>query len=302
MGHPLPRSRYKTAASYAHTVPNFALVDVETANSWQGSICQIGICHVEAGKIADTWQTLVDPQEPFDRGCMRVHGITPEQVEGAPVWSDIFPEVQRRLSGLVVSHGSFDKSALQEACHRYCLCPLQCLEWRDSATLIRRTWPERYSRRGYALHKLAADFGLALRHHDALADAICAAQIVLKAFAAGATMDLWRHGQTRRRGWSPYVYTPACRQDGPLGAQLLVFTGRMSLPRRAAVRLVTSLGGSVGTRVTSHTTALVVAPRPGGPNISSKESRAMELVAQGHHIRLLSEAEFHVWVGTDPAS
>lgn len=180
--------------------PDFALVDVETANTGQDSICQIGVCHVEAGSIADTWTTLVDPQSLFANRLMRIHGISQDKVAGAPTWPDVYPEVQKRLAGLVVSHGAFDKAAVQKTCARYGLEQLKFREWRDSTTLVRRTWPNQFGKSGYALADLAHVFGLEFQHHDALDDAICAAKIVLKAFEAGATMELWRHGRSGRRG------------------------------------------------------------------------------------------------------
>ena len=42
---------------------SFVAVDVETANSDRGSICQIGVVSVEQGQIVDEWQTLVDPRD-----------------------------------------------------------------------------------------------------------------------------------------------------------------------------------------------------------------------------------------------
>ncbi len=104
------------------------MVAVEAANHWPGSICQIGICHVESGEISETWQTMVNPQIPLGRKRIRVHGDTPRQVERVPVWSKIYPEVQRRMAGLVVSHESFDRNALQEACHDYGSSPLRFME------------------------------------------------------------------------------------------------------------------------------------------------------------------------------
>ncbi len=135
--------RHKTAATYAHTAPDFALVGVETANRWQGSIWQSRDLPCRSWRRCRRLANPGEPQEPFDRSRMRVHGITPEQVDGAPVWSDISPDVQRRLLGLVVSHGPFDKSALRQSCRRHGLRSLQRVEWRDSATLARHTWPER---------------------------------------------------------------------------------------------------------------------------------------------------------------
>jgi DNA polymerase III epsilon subunit-like protein len=45
---------------------NFVAVDVETANSSLASICQIGAAFFIDGKLCETWETLVNPEEYFD--------------------------------------------------------------------------------------------------------------------------------------------------------------------------------------------------------------------------------------------
>lgn len=41
----------------------FVALDVETANADQASICQVGLVRFEGGDVADTWETLVDPED-----------------------------------------------------------------------------------------------------------------------------------------------------------------------------------------------------------------------------------------------
>ena len=158
---------------------DFVSVDVETANSKYSSICQIGIVIVRSGRIEDVWSRLIDPETDFGYWNKRIHGIDESMVYGAPTFKEIYSEIASRLSGIVVSHSSFDKSAISQACelHRK---PAIRPQWLDSVTMARRAWPGRPS---YKLDVLAQDLGITLRHHDASEDAKAAAKIALRVCA-----------------------------------------------------------------------------------------------------------------------
>ena len=42
---------------------DFVAVDVETANADIASICQIGVVAFENGRVKESWQTLVNPED-----------------------------------------------------------------------------------------------------------------------------------------------------------------------------------------------------------------------------------------------
>ena len=87
----------------ASDVNSFVAIDVETANSDCGSICQIGVVSVDKGEIVDEWQTLVDPGTPFSDRNIRIDGITAWDVESAPTFSQIYDDVLSKLAGQVVA-------------------------------------------------------------------------------------------------------------------------------------------------------------------------------------------------------
>ena len=92
----------------------FVAIDVETANSDCGSICQIGVVSVEQGEIVNEWQTLVDPGIPFTDRNIEIHGITAWDVESAPTFSGIYDVVLAKLTGQVVAcHTMFDRRAVR---------------------------------------------------------------------------------------------------------------------------------------------------------------------------------------------
>ena len=99
---------------------SFVAIDVETANSDCGFICQIGVVSVEQGEIVDEWQTLVDPGTPFTDRNIGIHGITVWDVESAPTFSGIYDVVLAKLAGQVVAcHTMFDRRELRATCSIY---------------------------------------------------------------------------------------------------------------------------------------------------------------------------------------
>ena len=142
---------------------------------------EIGIVHVEDGQVRDEWRALIDPEDQFDPWNVEIHGIDEEVVKGSSTLPEMWDDLSRRLRGSVlVSHSSFDRTAFEKATDYYELEQLQ-VTWLDSVRIARRTWPDRYGRRGYGLKNIAADLGIVFEHHRALDDAKAAAQIVLKA-------------------------------------------------------------------------------------------------------------------------
>ncbi len=171
---------------------DFCAIDVETANHWVASICQIGVARVTEGRVDKQYSTLVDPEEGFNSFNVRLHGIGPGSVSGAPSFDEVFGELFDLLDGTVlVSHTFFDRNAMNGAAQRYGL-PILPVTWLDSVAIARRAWPERRGNRGYRLASLAADLGISFRHHDALEDARAAAGVVLYAcLETGMDIDDW---------------------------------------------------------------------------------------------------------------
>ena len=160
---------------------DFTAIDVETANNERSSICQIGIAQVRAGKITDRWESLVDPEERFLRRNTEVHGITRGDVYDSPTFPDVYDKLREYLDGeVVISHTSFDRQAIEGAISVYG-CKSLAVTWLDSGTIVRRTWPDKYRRRGWGLANVAKDLGISFGHHDACEDAWAAAQVVLSA-------------------------------------------------------------------------------------------------------------------------
>lgn len=158
---------------------NFVALDVETASTEIGSICQIGIAHFSAGKLSRVESHLVHPQTRFAASHTALHGIRAEMVAHASTWDDVYVSVRPDLLGkVVVSHTFFDRNSIFQACCRSRLSMFSYVRWIDSCEVARSAWPELDR---HSLASLTRHLGLPHRAHDAGEDARVAGQVYLLA-------------------------------------------------------------------------------------------------------------------------
>ncbi len=275
----------------------FIAIDLETANPRMSSICQIGIVTFENGKEVDAEVRLVDPRDYFDPYNVAIHGITEEQVRGAPRFADLHAWLCGRTSGQVVAcHTHFDRVALAQACGLHALDPMPC-NWLDTARVARRAWSQ-FAQSGYGLSNLAQHFGISFKHHDALQDARTAGLILLKAIEETG-FDTREWIERCNSSVSPGSGANLRREgegDGPLVGERIVFTGALQVARREAADMAHEAGAAVEPNVTKTTTLLVVGDQDidklNGQNKSSKHRKAEKQIENGQPIRILGEADF----------
>lgn len=68
------------------------------------------------GKELDRWVQRINPERPIDAKAQAVHGISLADVQGAPTWDQVAPEVLRLLNECdkVVAHNvNFDRTFLE---------------------------------------------------------------------------------------------------------------------------------------------------------------------------------------------
>lgn len=105
------------------------VLDTETT-SLDGEVIQIGIIDLGGNVLLDT---LLKPLDPVSEGARAVHGITDEQLAGAPTLSEVYPELARVLAGktVLVYNAEFDYWRLTYTCRRH-----KC----DERILVRDRW------------------------------------------------------------------------------------------------------------------------------------------------------------------
>jgi len=281
---------------------DFVAVDVETANPDFASICQIGIVAFEKGRVKESWQSLVNPEDYFDDFNVFIHGIDERAVRGAPTFPQVFDTVRKWLVGAVVAcHTPFDRVAVARVVEKYGLPPVDCA-WLDTAKVVRRTWRE-FSRRGYGLANVASKFGIAFAHHNAEEDARAAGEILARAIEeTGMTASEWL--ERARKPIGPASIAVDGNPEGHLYGEVVVFTGVLNIPRREAAQLAANAGCEVATSVGKSTTLLVIGDqdvrRLAGHEKSSKHRKAEELIAKGQAMRILGEGDFRRVVQLPP--
>ena len=167
---------------------DFTAIDFETANSSSASACAVGLARVREGRVVATAGWLIQPPLGHDRFFelnIGIHGIRPDDVATAPTWVDQLDALTAFVGDdvLVAHNAGFDMRVLRSACeatdapcppYRY-ICSLQA---------SRKT----YDLDSYRLPSVAAAAGfLDFAHHDATADALACAHIMIDtALRAGA--------------------------------------------------------------------------------------------------------------------
>lgn len=84
---------------------DYTALDFETANSYRGSPCSVGLVRVRNGQVVDACHWLIRPPEGadgFDAWNTAIHGITAEMVVDAPPWKDVLPHILSFIGGDVV--------------------------------------------------------------------------------------------------------------------------------------------------------------------------------------------------------
>jgi DNA polymerase-3 subunit epsilon len=284
----------------------FVVIDVETANADLSSICQVGIASFQEDGLADCWKSLVNPEDEFDAINVSIHGIDEDQVTNAPNRLGVFPSVSTRLQNrIVICHTPFDRLAVARACDQAGVGSCVCT-WLDSARVVRRAWPQ-FSKSGYGLSSVASYFGIKYQAHDALEDARCAGELLLRSISdTGLSLEQWLVRVEQPIGSSSaHGFRRDGNPDGELCNELVVFTGALSIPRREAAEAAAAAGCRVEDGVTKHTTLLVLGDQDlrklNGQEKSSKHRKAEQLIAKGQALRILGESDFKRIVMTSAA-
>ncbi|MEX0831872.1 MAG: exonuclease domain-containing protein [Nitriliruptoraceae bacterium] len=307
------------------TVGGFVAIDFETANEQRSSPCSVAMVRVDRNRVVQSWSTLIDPEQPFAAMNVSIHGIRPEDVQGAPTFPEVLPRILEtvRTADVLVAHSAaFDVQVLTGTALRYeqnmgAIFPFACT-W----VFSRRWWPgwPSYSL-GHVVDRLAlADDLEGAGHHDALWDATASAHIALRGLQQGGASDFndaaaqagvrlgscggpaYRGCVSSSGGGSKIDPTrdpdAKINPERPLYGLTLCFTGALEqFPRREAAQQVADAGGQFSTNVTTQVDLLVVGRQDlhmlNGAQISSKMRKASKMAADGHPIEIISEADFY---------
>ena len=158
---------------------DFAAIDFETANCERSSVCSVGIVIVRDGEIVDSFYSLIRPEpEYYNYWCTQVHGLTAIDTADAPVFPEVWKQVEPLIEGLpLVAHNkAFDESCLK-AVFRIYRMDYPDYDFRCTLIAARKKWPVGH----HNLDIIAERCGYNLKnHHHALSDAEACAAIALQ--------------------------------------------------------------------------------------------------------------------------
>ncbi len=164
----------------------YVALDIETTGleADRNAITEIGAVRFRDGQVLDTWSTLVNPQRPIPYKIQKLTGITPQDVQNAPVLGAVTSQLAHFIGDApVIGHNvGFEASFLRP----------QGLLLRnpliDTFELARILLPKLTS---YSLASLIEALHLHLQdHHHALPDAEAAKDLFLALVERGHRMDL----------------------------------------------------------------------------------------------------------------
>ena len=308
---------------------SFVAIDFETANSYRGSPCEIGLVRVLDGVVESQFSSLLKPPpgyEYFDSFNTMLHGISADDVADSPEFVEVLPEVLSFVDGLplVAHNAAFDMGVIRDTLNVYG-APYPDFDYFCTLVLSRRI----LDLISYTLPNVATELNVEIiDHHAASDDARVSAEIALKLIERQSATDLldlstglrvapgrmsgddWSgchsRGQQVSDRFSPERMAEiiAAIGDGELdpnseiAGKNVVFTGTLgSMARAEAHARVMKVGGFPEQGVTKHTNLLVFGVqdpshlKPGAEN-SSKFMKAQSLKEKGQDIEVVDEVTF----------
>lgn len=308
---------------------SFVSIDFETANSFRGSPCSIGLVRFVDGQIEHKFSSLIKPPpgyEQFDYFNTMLHGISEEDVEDAPEFVDVLPELLAIIGDLplVAHNAAFDMGVIRDTLNVYGV-QYPKMEYFCTLVLSRKV----LNLLSYRLPIVANELNVEVHsHHDAADDARVSGEIaigLLRRSNENSLLDLansvrvspgyingdsWKgchfKGEPVSDRFSPERLAEIMEAigdgeldpDSEIVGKNVVFTGTLgSMTRAEAHARVLKVGGFPESSVTKHTNFLVFGVqdpshlRPGA-EYSSKYLKAQSLKENGQEIEVLDEVSF----------
>ncbi len=170
----------------------YVAIDFETANNSPISACSVGLAKMEDGVVIDTYYSLIRPASSyFSPFNISIHGIHPEDVEEAPTFQDIWPDILMFIDGdLLIAHNApFDIGIVKALLAHYDFS-VPPLHYTDTVRISRVSFP---SLPNHKLTTISAHFGFDYEAHHALDDAVNCAKVFHRACSLSDEQEVVNH-------------------------------------------------------------------------------------------------------------
>lgn len=305
---------------------DFIAIDFEIANSQMNSACSLGMVFVEDNKIIDKKYFLIQPPKlNIDEEFTKIHGLTLEDLKDAPTFDYVWSEIKHHFhdESLIIAHNAqFDMSVLKNCLITYsldspdfpyaCSIPISTRACRGEG--IKNSLDARTERFGITIDD----------HHNALSDAIACAELVIKCIEIKKRKSIHSYLRTfssiqvrllselkmqttfrigKRKRYNSVSIKDVTAQkfnfdeNHSFFNKNIVFTGDLlSINRRDAMQMVVDEGATIKSGMSRLVDYVIVGKQDktivGKDGMSSKERKALDLIAKGFDIKVIKEAEF----------
>lgn len=301
---------------------DFSVIDFETATIEMSSACSIGIACVKNNAIIGEFYSLVKPT-PLSVSAknFEIHGISVDDLRDAPGFQEVWADVQNIIqnSKYIIAHNAqFDMSVLHET-SKASHFEIDNFQYIDSINLC-----SCYSNgAGNGLDTIARYFEVDNdHHHNALNDAITAANCVIKAVEQSkykSFLDLVSKDNNVKikqfkdlksnklfGGFRKFnsinvnditATTSQFDDSHPFYGKNIVVTGEFEqYSRTEIIQAIVDVGGIVKNTVGKKTDILVYGEQDnrivGEDGLSGKQEKAIALIDQGYNINIINEERF----------
>lgn len=180
LAHAVARSGHGLVGGAPFSDPEraFVAIDFETATRRRDSACAVGLAVGHRGRVVLSRSYLIRPPSSSFT-FTGIHGLGWKDVRDQPTFEELWPRLRPWIASadfLVAHNWAFDRSVLHACCSSYGLRP-PLKRFVFTVHLARAQWGIRPTTLPDVCHALK----IPLRHHDAEADAIACAHIVLAA-------------------------------------------------------------------------------------------------------------------------
>ncbi len=302
---------------------DFVCIDFETANNNLASACSVGIVGVKDNKISDTYYSLIKPKNLyFNSKNIEIHGITRENVENAPMFNEIWSDINCYFTGdytIVAHNASFDMSVLKCVLTDY---DMQMPYFNYVCSIAFSTEACECLNIGKSLIERAKYFDIdVINHHNALDDALTCANLILKcienknkksfqsylnaytSIPIKSFIDLYPKTTLFKSKFNSIKISEIQSTVEDIAdcndfyGKSIVLTGELSfMDRRTAMQKIVNVGGIIHNSVSKNTDYLIVGKQDkaivGEDGLSGKEEKAYELISKGIGIKIINEDEF----------
>lgn len=197
------------------------ILNVEYANLKNKSICQIGLLSKDLdnkkAKLSKV-NYYVDPEDSFDKNCIRMHGITQEKVEGAKKFPEVWTEIKDYfVDAIIVGHNIAytDLDALTKTLHRYSI-DIPELYYLCTYELAKKVVPRVFVD-DYSLMTLCRFFGIKTPKKQDAFYKVCACadlfEMLQDEYAISIKDEIQRYNTEETKAFVDYVTNATLKKD-----------------------------------------------------------------------------------------